>query len=155
MVMPLAENAFYFHGITSPGNSPNAPQVAQSTQAVPVTADRVEISNAAEDSLRAVTGTPGTTESPEEKSSTAESASRMPAQTSGAGGQSPANEARERQIMNIAAVYKIDGGSEDQLQSNVIESSSGDVAYTNPIDRTVALHDQQSAVVGEIFDTMM
>ena len=79
----------------------------------------------------------------------------MPPQTSAAGAQSPANEARERQIRNISAVYRIAGEEPDQPQTSEVGGSSGDALYTNPADRSVALQDNYSAAVGEIFDSMM
>jgi hypothetical protein len=154
MVAPLAENAFYFNGITSPGNSPNAAQVARSTQATPATADRVEISNAAEDALRAVTGTPKTTESPAAKASTAESASRMPPQTSAAAQQQAADETRDRQVQNISETYKLIGESED-VQSNLIDPGTGENFYQAPADQTVTVEEQNIVLVGQIFDSLM
>ncbi|TET38471.1 MAG: hypothetical protein E3J72_03000 [Planctomycetota bacterium] len=154
MVAPLAENAFYFNGITSPGNSPNAAQVAQSTQTTPATADRVEISNAAEDVLRAATGTPKTTESPQSKASTAESASRMPPQSSVAAQQQVADETRERQVRNISTTYKVVGESDD-IQSNLIDPITGENFYQAPTDQTVVVEEQDIVLVGQIFDSLM
>jgi len=154
MVAPLAENAFYFNGITSPGNSPNAALVARASQAVPATADRVEISNAAEDALKAVTGPPKTIAPPASKSSTAESASRMPPHASAAATQQAADETRDRQIRNISTTYQLVGESED-TRNDLLEPDAGQVDYTAPGDQTVEINEQYAELAGQIFDSLM
>jgi len=121
---------------------------------VPATADRVEISNAAEDALRSVTGTPKLTDAQPPKQAAAESASRMPPSATLAASQQAADADRERQVKNIAVTYKV-VGERETVQANVLDRDTGEVVYQAPSDQMVEVRDANLEVVGEMFDSLM